>query len=396
VLRVRRELKAPPAPAASWLAAVPSYVVPLAVALFQVMGTIGAARQQDDTGSLNALTFVLLLAGPAALLARRSYPVPVFLGVLVVTLAYFVLDFPHGPVFVSLIVAFFAVMGAGERLLAWVAGGAGFIAYLLILWQFDDEGPLSLVATAASAAWLLVILVLAEVVRIRGERIRALIHSREEEGRRRAGEERMRIARELHDVLAHNISLINVQAGAALHLMDEQPDQARTALSAIKEASKEALRELRSVLGVLRQVDEDAPRAPAPGLADLDALVARTGTPGLTVTLERDGDVRPVPPDVDVAAYRIVQEALTNVTRHAGAGTATVQLRYTDDELTLQVDDDGAGPAPDDAGGGGQGITGMRERALTLGGELDAGPRPGGGFRVLARIPLEPSVTGAS
>ncbi|HEX6310545.1 MAG TPA: sensor histidine kinase [Acidimicrobiia bacterium] len=380
----------PPVGDGRWLAAAPAWVVPLVVAVFQVMGTIGAARQQDDTVSLNALTFLLLLAGPALLVVRRRYPAAVLLGALAITLGYFALDNPHGPVFLALVVAFFSAVAGGYRLLSWVAGGVGYSLYLVIQWHLDDKGPPSGANAAGTAAWLLVVLVAAELVRIRGERVVEAAHTREEETRRRAGEERMRIARELHDVLAHNISLINVQAGVALHLLDDEPAQARTAMTAIKDASKDALRELRSVLGVLRQVDKAEPRTPAPGLGDLDGLVARAEGAGLTVRLERDGPVRSMPSDVDVAAFRIVQEALTNVTRHAGPATATVRIGYSERELTLQVDDDGPGTAAAGrARGAGQGITGMRERARALGGQLEAGPRPGGGFRVRARLPLD-------
>ena len=173
--------------------------------------------------------------------------------------------------------------------------------------------------------------------------------SRAEEARRRAGEERMRIARELHDVLAHNISLINVQAGVALHLMDEQPGQSRTALVAIKQASNDALGELRSVLDVLRQGDEAEPRSPASGLAQLDSLVAGAGATGLEVRTRVEGTPRPLPAGTDLAAYRIVQESLTNVTRHAGPASATVLVRYGKEALTVQIDDDGNGVEPPSA-----------------------------------------------
>jgi signal transduction histidine kinase len=211
-----------------------------------------------------------------------------------------------------------------------------------------------------------------------------------EEARRRAGEERMRIARELHDVLAHNISLINVQAGVALHLMDEQPGQSRTALQAIKQASNDALGELRSVLDVLRQGEEQPPRSPATGLAQLGSLVAGVQATGLEVRTRVEGVPRPLPAGTDLAAFRIVQESLTNVTRHAGPATATVLVRYGDRELTVQVDDDGRGPG---ASGPGNGIRGMRERVAALDGELTAGPRPGGGFRVEAHLPPSPPST---
>jgi signal transduction histidine kinase len=207
-----------------------------------------------------------------------------------------------------------------------------------------------------------------------------------EEARRLAGEERMRIARELHDVLAHNISLINVQAGVALHLMDEQPGQSRGALEAIKQASNDALGELRSVLDVLRHGDEAPPRAPASGLAHLNSLVAGVSATGLRVHTWVEGTPRPLPAGVDLAAFRIVQEALTNVTRHAGPATATVVVGYGPDDLTVQVDDDGRGRSAT-RNPGGNGIRGMRERVAALGGELTTGARPGGGFRVQARFP---------
>jgi signal transduction histidine kinase len=211
------------------------------------------------------------------------------------------------------------------------------------------------------------------------------LHNRERSRRERS---LLRIARELHDVLAHNISLINVQAGVALHLIDERPEQARGALSAIKDASKEALGELRSVLDVLRQTDERPPRSPTAGLARLDELVSRATAAGLEVRTEVDGSPRPLAAGVDLAAFRIVQEALTNVARHAGPATAIVRLAYGERELTLQVDDDGRGRPADATPAGGSGIAGMRERAIALAGTLDAAARPGGGFQVRARLPL--------
>ena len=257
------------------------------------------------------------------------------------------------------------------------------IGYLL-----GGEDSPTLAQAAGIAAWLLVVLAVAEVVRARREHAAEAARTRAEEDRRRAGEERLRIARELHDVLAHNISLINVQAGVALHLIDERPEQARDALSAIKQASKDALGELRSVLDVLRQVDEQPPRTPAPSLARLEELVSRSAAAGLSVRTEIEGRPRAVPAAIDLAAYRIVQEALTNVVRHAGAATATVRVLYADDDLSVEVDDDGRGRG-DGTAGAGRGIAGMRERVASLGGELEAGPNRDGGFRVVARLPLD-------
>jgi signal transduction histidine kinase len=211
----------------------------------------------------------------------------------------------------------------------------------------------------------------------------------EEQARRAVDAERLRIARELHDVVAHTMATINVQAGVAAHVIDQQPDQAREALGAIKAASGEAMRELRGILNVLRQADERDPTAPAPRLAQLDGLIEGTTRAGLPTTLVLDGEATPLPPTVDLAAYRIVQESLTNALRYAGPTTATVTLSYGGEELVLEIADRGRGPREGDpAQGGGHGIPGMRERAEAAGGTLEAGPRDGGGFRVRARLPL--------
>ncbi len=242
--------------------------------------------------------------------------------------------------------------------------------------------------------WLIAAFVLGEVSRGRREYIaqveqRALDaeRSREEEARRRAGEERLRIARELHDVLAHSISVINVQAGVAVHLLDRQPDQARAALLAINETSKEAMRELRATLGVLRQSNDVDSRAPAPGLDRLGELVETARATGLDVSVATIGAPGRLPPASDVAAYRIVQESLTNVTRHAAAAHVAVSISHGPNEVEITVEDDGTGVAGGAPLRPGNGLAGMRERAEAVGGDLDAGPRAGGGFRVHARLP---------
>ncbi|MGH9228147.1 MAG: sensor histidine kinase [Acidimicrobiales bacterium] len=372
-----------------WLGIFPVLVV----AILQVGGTAGAGHNQPERWSLDALGVALLLAGPAALLARRRWPEVALAVALSAALAYWLTDYPRGPAgFPALIFALVSAVLAGRRAFAWgtlAVGYVGFTALPPLLGQesWDVGRALGL------AAWLLVLGTGAEILRTRRERRAELAHVQAEEARRRASEERLLIARELHDVLAHNISLINVQAGVALHLLDERPDQARPALTAIKAASKEALGELRSVLDVLRRSgDEDgatAPRAPTAGLRDLPGLVERTRTAGLDVTLDVSGDARPVPAGVDLAAFRIVQEALTNVVRHAGTNGARVRLDYGDDQLTVQIDDDGAGAPAAPRDGPGRGIAGMRERVQALSGSFEAGPRPGRGFRVRARFPID-------
>jgi signal transduction histidine kinase len=373
---------------------LPVFVVPFAVGLFQVMGSSGADVNVDyPRVHLDILAYALLLAGPVALVLRRRFPVPVLALVMCVTVLYVLRGYVFGPVFLSTVVAIVAAVSAGRRRESWVVAGGG-LAVLCAIGPFTPVGPFrlsywNLGHAVGVLTWLVVLLVGAEIVRVRTERADEVRRTRAEEGRRRASEERLRIARELHDVLAHNISMINVQAGVALHLMDERPEQARTALSAIKEASKEALSEMRSVLGVLRQVDESAPRAPTAGLARLDDLVERARVAGIAVRVEVAGEPRPLPAGADLAAFRIVQEALTNVTRHAGPGvTASVRLGYGEDALLIEVEDDGRG-APGDLPPGGNGIPGMRERVLALGGEITAGPRTDGdGFRVRARLPV--------
>jgi len=362
----------------------------LGLTAFVVLVTYIAGRHQPDRHELNVLGFALLAAGPLALAVRHRWPAQVLVLVFLTTLAYSLLRYPQGPIWVALILALFNAIIRGHRLLGWITVAAGYVSFLWLGYLLGVEpGPPTPGAVVGLAAWLLVLVTVAEIGRTRAERMRQMARVRAEEARRRASEERLRIARELHDVLAHNISLINVQAGVALHLMDERPEQARTALTAIKQASKEALGELRSVLGVLRQVDETPPRAPAPSVARLEGLVSRASAAGLQVRTEVEGTPRALPAGVDLAAFRIVQEALTNVARHAGPATATIRVRYGDRDLTVQVDDNGNGAAQGGTPGGGNGIPGMRERAAALGGELEAGPRPGGGFRVLARLPLD-------
>ena len=217
------------------------------------------------------------------------------------------------------------------------------------------------------------------------QRAEEAMRTRDEAARRMAVEERLRIARELHDSLTHSISVIQVQAGVAVHLARKRGEEVPPALAAIQEASTDAARELRATLSVLRS-EEDGEGS---GLGQLDSLVARARAAGLPVTVTVAGAERRLPPDIDQAAYRIVQEALSNVTRHAGHACASVHLRYGPGVLTVQVDDDGKSTAALPAGQR-LGLIGMRERVAALGGRLHAGPQPGGGFRVRAELPVRP------
>jgi signal transduction histidine kinase len=203
--------------------------------------------------------------------------------------------------------------------------------------------------------------------------------------------ERLRIARELHDVVAHSFAAIALHAGVAEHVMDDRPDQVGEALRAIKAVSGEAARELRAILGVLRRVDDGQPAAASRGVAGLDALAATASSAGVPTRVAISGRPRPLLAAVDQAAYRIVQESLTNVLRHAGAASASVRVAYEPNRLVVEVVDDGRAREAGDGGGSpgtGHGIAGMRERALAFGGQLEAGKRPGGGFRVRASLPF--------
>lgn len=362
----------------------------LAAGVIQVVGSFGAAQRQPATRPLDAVAIVLLLIGPAALLARRRFPVPTLMVTSAALISYLLIGYPYGPIVVSFVIALLSAVVLGRRRATWVVTGVTYVAMVAV--SLLRGGTMNDWAASGLAAWLLVLLTIGELVRGRRERLARERRSRAEATERRAAEERLRIARDLHDVLAHHVSLINVQAGTALHLLDEQPGLAREALTAIKASSKEVLVELRTMLGVLRRVDEDLPRSPTVGLAGLDELAERLRGTGLPVTVRRLGAARPLPTAVDTAAFRIVQEALTNVHRHAGQATATVLVDYSGPGVAVQVDDDGRGPGtagqPNGGVGGGNGIPGMRERAAALGGRLWTGPRPGGGFRVRAELPL--------
>jgi signal transduction histidine kinase len=392
--------------------------LPFAVGVLQLLGTahgvggkfnykVGGAASKTHTVHLGlalnpvhptVLDWVLLIIGPVALVARRRHPVAVAWLAFTATLAPDPLWFGY----LSLVVAFFVAATGGHRRAAWTVLGAGYVCALWLgplAWNRQAAPP---AAALFVAAWVVVLVAAAEAARMRQERRAEAAAARELEARHQADEERLRMARELHDVIGHNISLINVQAAVGLDLMDTQPEQARAALAAVKTVSGQALGELRAMLSALRDPDEDAPRSPAPGLARLRDLISLTGPAGLVVTTDVTGSPRTLPAAVDLAAYRIVQESLTNVARHAGPTTVTVQAAYGEHDLCLEITDDGCGAGaegtPNDGqpaaslpgrGADGTGIPGMRERALALGGRLEAGPRPGQGFQVRAWLPLD-------
>jgi signal transduction histidine kinase len=353
-------------------------------------------------GGLSPLADAVVLLGCAVLVLRRHWPRTVLVATVCTALVCLVLTPMHGPMNFVVAVAMYNVATIIERREA-LALGAATAAALVI-------GNIVLVdGSVVDAISLLDIAVigmafglgdairnrrayLAEVV----ERARRAEQSREEEARRRVTEERLRIARDLHDVVAHHIALINVQAGVGAHFLDEQPEQTRTALAHIRRAGRSALDELSSTIGLLRQPDDPrAPTDPTIGLARLDELVAGLAGVGLRVDREVTGTIADLPAAVDLTAYRIVQEALTNVHKHAHTDSARLCIGFDGRLVRIVVDDSGAtastprGHAWVPTGtGSGHGVLGMRERAAAVGGSLSAGPRAEGGFRVEAALPV--------
>jgi signal transduction histidine kinase len=367
--------------------------IDVAVVLLVALVTTAGTALLKGTESVSPLAYVLLVAIALPLLVRRDAPRFAFAAVVILSFLYDLLDFPGGFYTVPIGIALFTVVDAGFRWTA-VAGSVLAVAGFLLVGLATGRGHISDLGNALwFGGWLVASLVLGEVTRSRRayireveERALAAERGREEEARRRASDERIRIARELHDILGHRISLINVQASAAVHLLDRDPEQARTALIAIKEASHEALGEVRATLGILRQLNEREPLAPSPGLAQLDSVIAETSAAGLDVRLDVSGDARSLPSGVDLAAYRIIQESLTNVVRHARATSARIAIAYRPADVEIEVVDDGVHVG---IAAGGSGLVGMRERATALGGDFEAGPRPGGGFRVRVTLPLD-------
>jgi signal transduction histidine kinase len=363
--------------------------VAVAVAAVQVGLVFAQAAHTGD--SVSPADVVLLAAGGLVLTARRRYPVAVMVVAYALTLSFQATQHfggHGGAAWLAVIVAFATAIYLRRRAAALIFL---VVCYVVSLWGptvlGEGHAPSAIFAVSLGAG-LAALVAGAELVRLRRQRSLALAQGRQEEALRQASEERLRLARDLHDIVAHNISVINVQANTALHLVHRQPERAQEALSTIHEVSKQALVELRTVLGVLRDVDHEAPRAPVPGLGQLDALLERSRAAGLAVQVVEEGEPCQLPADVDVTAYRIVQESLTNSGRHSGGRRATVRLLYGESELCVEVDDDGPAVRAIRTNGSGKGITGMSERAQALGGTLQAGPRPGGGFSVRARLPL--------
>jgi signal transduction histidine kinase len=338
---------------------------------------------------------VLVAAACLVLAGRRRWPVTVLGLSVAAATVYTLLGYLNGSVLVAPMIAVYTVASLTDVRRA-VAYGLGTLVVLGSasiavnpLGRFGGSVEILPFMTAA-------VVVAGIAVANRRAYVESIRDRAEQDARRRVDEERLRIARELHDVVAHTMATINVQAGVAAHVLSTRPETVAESLQAIKTASKEGLRELRAILNVLRQADDADPTQPVPGTAQLGTLITGARGAGLDTTLSVTGEPAPLPAAVDLAAYRIVQESLTNAIRHAGPATAAVSLGYHHDELRIEVTDTGRGPAPGpgntshghNGNGGGHGLAGMRERAATVGGSLETGPGPAGGFRVAARLPF--------
>lgn len=362
---------------------------PIVLAFVQVGGTFGAARNQPDARWPDALAVLIALAGPAALYGLGRRPREVLGFVTAITFVYVAAGYPYGPVFASFVAAAITNVARGHRLAAWIAVAGALVLSLATRFVVLDASW-SWGWLAGTSAWALLVIAAGELVRINRARLAATRAAAAEERRREAGEERLRIARELHDVVAHHMSLIHVQAGVALHLVDRKPEQAHTALTTIRDASSEALAELRSLIGVLRADGERAPLAPAASLDTLDDLAARTSQAGVTTTVEVDGDLDRVPAAIAATAFRIIQEGITNVVRHSQATRARLSVEVGDDALTVRLSDNGRGLGSSAGAGSssGSGLRGMRERAAAHGGEVTVTTAETGGAMLCAVLPL--------
>ncbi|HZU20922.1 MAG TPA: histidine kinase [Gaiellaceae bacterium] len=361
------------------------------VALALAVAVAGFVAAANYHGTMPAVLFVLAAIGTLPLAVRRLFPLPV-LAIVVAVATSVGLAYHHGWWPFAAIVALYTVAAQCPRPTAAIAGAASLLALAAPIAYEVDWSPFGwndVALVGGRFAPLVIAWLLGDNLRTRRAYLRAveeraaqLEREQESNARRAAAEEQARIAREVHDVVAHNLSVIIVQATAADAIFESDPRDAQHAVRTIGTTARRALDELRHVLG-----SEQPALAPQPTLRRLDGLLDQVRAAGLDVQLDVVGERRELPPALELSAYRIVQEALTNTLRHAGAEHASVTLRFGADELEVEVVDDGSAPrAP--ARASGRGLIGMRERATRFGGDVEAGRRDGGGFRVRARLPL--------
>lgn len=368
----------------------------VSVALLAVLAGVAVSRHFHQSGGERTLA-LLLLAPPASLplAVRRRWPVPVFFVVLAASVAYGVLGPKDSTVFGATYALYTVAVQADRKwsLLALAAVEAAVLvngaeAGIGVNVTLATASKGNTVNAAFTALVQLTVWIAADDIRRR----RAYSTSLRERSLREAlSEQRLQIARELHDIVSHAMSVVAVQAGVGSHLIATRPDEAAKSLRAIEATARAALSETRSLLSVMRDDGHDlASRSPAPGLDNLQALAQRVADAGQPVTLRVEGQPRVLPQSLELSVYRVVQEALTNVVKHAAPPvTATVVIRYDDGGVVVEVTDDGRGTGSKHSHDGGHGLAGMRERVSLLGGELSAGPRAGGGYQVVASLPAE-------
>ena len=371
----------------------------LAAATINVAGTLLVARHQPQARPLDIVGIAVLLLAPATLWWRHNHPALVLSGCFVLTWTYVWLPYPGGPIYGPVIVALISAVNAGRRLAAYTIVVAALVASAWLPALLGQDPP-SLVRSAGLTAWLLFLASVGEVVRYRRalasadrQRLAMTLRAQTEDVRRRAIEDRLQLARELHDVLGHHLAVINVQATAGLELLASEPQKVPQTLRAVRDASRSALLDVQTFLDSLHESADRAPRQPSLSIIDLDQLVAPAQAGGVPVHTSVQGSARALPATVDLAASRVIQEALTNVMRHAGQPTTRVRVTYGINGLTLRVENDKATALPSDqrvgsARGSGRGIPGMRARVRDLGGTLAAGPTHGNAWSVIAQIPI--------
>ncbi|MCC9308411.1 sensor histidine kinase [Kitasatospora sp. RB6PN24] len=371
--------------ALNWCA-VPPFALLLYVTMPQPLHPVGPLLDPLRPGPLRVLVLAVVMALPIGWASRRA---PQVLGVVLAeVLVLRVCGQKLWPLFLAAVVLVFYIAvnrsrrTAGYALAATVAVGIADSVRVQSSGAAVRSltGPSSLHLVVTAAAWIL-----GSWIRLRQTHAEAL---RTQAAHQAVQDERLRIARELHDMVAHSIGVIAIQAGAGSRVFDTQPAVARAALGAIESTGRETLAGLRRMLVALREADSDhAESAPAPGLADVERLAATAAGAGVEVEVRWGGTRRGLPPEIDLSAYRIIQESVTNVVRHAGVARCRVLVDYREEELSIEVTDDGRGGAPTSAGSG-YGLVGMRERVGLLHGQFTAGPRPEGGYRVAARLPV--------
>lgn len=344
-----------------------------------VIGTVITGLGDDFDRPVDAVALALVVGNTLPLLTRRQWPLPTLATVTVLTTTYLLLSYPYGPIFFPFLIAVYTV----ARLLPPRRSALASAAVLAVLLTHLLTHAAALPGFAGfvpATGWVVVPFAIGIAVRLNAESIE---RDRAEAVRQRVDDERLRVAQEVHDVVGHGLAAIKMQADLALHLLAKKPEQAEASLTAISRTSGEALDELRATLAVVRRAESEE-RAPAPGLRRLEDLRQRMSEAGVEVRIDTTGSERELSAAADLASYRIVQEALTNVLRHSEAKVATVGIGYETDAVVITVRNPGAAARTEHVG---LGIPGMRERVTVLGGEFEAGPAPDGFFEVRAMIP---------